>query len=215
MSEITNIETQKKHKNRVNVFLDYEYALSMNYDLMLQHGLKVGKVVQEDELKQLVLENEKSIALQKASMLLGKSLKTEKQMKTYLKDKGYDPHVVNYVVKKLCEYNYLNDENYVNIYLRSVKNKFGKYKIENELSKKGIKKELIEQAMKNFESNEQAIESLANKFLKNKEINRETVAKLNRHLIGKGFGYDEIKNVTQQFLKGEWCWLLELIQLTL
>ena len=212
MNNITKIEAQKKYKDRVNIYIDGEYSLSMNYDLLLKNNLKVGQLVDTNYLNQLVLENEKSLALSRASKLLGKSLKTVKQMRDYLVDKGYGPNVVEYCIKKLCEYNYLNDENYANIYLKSASKKYGKRKIENELKLKGVPKKIIDGCLENFETDENTILSLANKFLKNKEVNNDNITKLIRHLFSKGYAYDDIKPVISNLRSNDnafnWDWFV-------
>ncbi len=195
MGLITKIEAQKKYKDRVNIYINDEYAISMNYDLLLKNNLKVGENVDDQFLNELVLENEKSLALSRSAKLLSKNLKTIKQMKEYLYGLGYGPSVVNYCIEKLSEYNYVNDQNYANIYLRSVKNKYGKFKIENELIKKGVQKNVIEETLQDFKVDESVIEALSKKFLKNKEINNDTISKLIRHLLSKGYSYDDIKGV--------------------
>lgn len=208
MSIITKIEAQKKYKDRVNVYIDGEYRLSMNYDLLLKSGIKVNEEVNEQTLNELVLENEKSLALSRASTLLGKNLKTVKQMKDYLFGKGYGPNVVEYCIKKLSEYNYLNDENYVNIYLKSASKKYGKYKIENELKLKGVPKNIIDSALDDFKVDSEVIFDLSKKFLKNKEINNDNITKLVRHLLSKGYNYDDIKEVTNSLRRNSdaWSW---------
>lgn len=199
MSQITKIEKQSKNKDRVNIFLDGEFCLGCSVELMVKFNLKENKEISEHELEQLVFENEKSLALKKAVELLGKNLKTKSQMKKYLKDKGYLPQIVDYVLEKLCEYNYINDENYAKIYVRSVKNKYGKLKIINELKAKGVKESDINAVMDSFETEEKVVFNLAEKYLKNKEINFETLSKLYRFLISKGFEYDLVLSVVNKF----------------
>ena len=128
MAVITKIEQQAKNKDRVNIFLDGEFKLGCSLDIAILNHLKEGVEVGEQKLEELVFENEKSLALNKAVGLLGKNLKTKKQMRTYLKDKGYSQKIVDYVLEKLAEYNYINDVNYATIYVRSVKHKYGKIK---------------------------------------------------------------------------------------
>ena len=212
MSIITKIEAQKKYKDKVNVYIDYEYSLSMNYDLLLKSGIKVNDEVNEVLLNELVLENEKSLALSRASKLLGKNLKTVKQMKDYLFDKGYGPKVVEYCVSKLSEYNYLNDENYVNIYLKGAVKKYGKYKIENQLKLKGVPKHIIDNALENLEVDNNIIFEISKKFLKNKEVNNNNLNKLVRHLTSKGYSFDDIKPVVNSLRRENdarnWDWFV-------
>lgn len=199
MSIITKIESQTKNKDRVNIYLDGEFALGCSLEIALNNHLKENVEITEDKLKSLVFENEKSVALNKAVTLIGKNLKTKKQLKTYLKGKGYDDQIINYVLEKLIEYNYINDLNYATIYVRSVKHKYGKLKIENELKLKGINESDINLVLQEFESDEESVRGLAEKYLKNKEITQENLSKLYRFLISKGFEFDLVSNVVKSF----------------
>ena len=199
MASITKIEAQAKNKGRVNVYLDGEFALGCSLDIVLNYGLKEGLEITSEKLDELVFENEKSLALSKAVTLLGKNLKTKHQMKKYLVDKGYSEQIVNYVLEKLCEYNYINDENYAKLYVRSIKNKFGKIKIRNELKLKGVSDKNIDLALADFESEEEVIFNLANKWLKDKPASYENLSKLYRFLLSKGFDYEEVSRVVKSF----------------
>ncbi|MBR2468138.1 MAG: RecX family transcriptional regulator [Clostridia bacterium] len=199
MAVITKIEQQVKNKDRVSIYLDGEFKLGCSMDLVVLNHLKEGAQVTEDQLENLVFENEKSMALNKAVTLLGKNLKTKKQMRDYLKGKGYIPQIINYVLDKLCEYNYINDINYATIYVRSVKHKYGKIKIVNELKMKGVSEKDIDFVMQEFETDAEDIMALANKYLKNKEITTEILSKMYRFLLSKGFEYDDVSAVIKSF----------------
>ena len=199
MAIITKIEAQVKNKDRVNIFLDGEFSLGCSLELALTHHLKEGGEISSEQLEQLVFENEKSAALSKAVTLLGKNLKTKSQMRKYLTEKGYSPQIVNYVLEKLAEYNYINDENYAKIYVRSVKNKYGKIKIKTELKLKGVSEKIIDDVLLEFESEEDVILTLATKYLKGKNPTYENLSKLYRFLLSKGFEYDEVSRCVKSF----------------
>lgn len=199
MAIITKIEAQVKNKDRVNIFLDGEFSLGCSLELALTHHLKEGGEISSEQLEQFVFENEKSAALSKAVTLLGKNLKTKSQMRKYLTEKGYSPQIINYVLEKLAEYNYINDENYAKIYVRSVKNKYGKIKIKTELKLKGVSEKIIDEVLLEFESEEDVILTLATKYLKGKEPTYENLSKLYRFLLSKGFEYDEVSRCVKSF----------------
>ena len=51
MSKITKIEVGKRNKERVNIYIDYEYAFSINMELVYKFGLK-----EKQETEQLKLD---------------------------------------------------------------------------------------------------------------------------------------------------------------
>lgn len=116
MSGITNLI--KSGKDKYNIFLDGSFFCTLTAETILKSGLKSGKEVSKEQIEDIQAENEKTIALDKSLRYLA-NLKTEKQVKDYLYSKGYTTKTVNYCISKLNDYNYLNDEEFARIYIRS------------------------------------------------------------------------------------------------
>ncbi|MCX4286198.1 MAG: RecX family transcriptional regulator, partial [Clostridia bacterium] len=117
MPKITDMQIQKKNKTRANVYLDGEFAFGLEMLTVMKLGLKIGQEISERQLAEAVFDSEKSVAFEKAVNYLSRSMKTVKQMREYLTEKGYAPDVVNNVVERLCELKYLNDETYAKLYV--------------------------------------------------------------------------------------------------
>ncbi len=200
--EITDVTSQKKSNDRVNVFVNGNYFGSVFVDICLKYGIKRGAIFSEEKLNQIFLESDKQIALNKTAKYISAKLKTEKEVVDYLTKKEYSKVVIDYVVAKLKEYKYLDDESYVNSYVSTYKNKYGVIKLKNNLMLKGISKDYLEEYFSYFESDFDNLMEVANKYLKNKEKTYENFTKLYRHLASKGYNYDEINSVINK-LKGE------------
>lgn len=192
MVQITKIEPQKNKSDRVNVYVDHEFFCGLQTFVCVKHGIKEGVNIEKEVLTQMLIESDYEQALNKAANLLNKMLKTQKQLVTYLKQKGYDDIIVNKVIEKLTEYGYINDENYVNMYISTYKNKFGVKKLEFELINKGINQIIIKEALKALEYDPEIIINIAKKYLKDKELDLKNMQKLTQHLAYKGFSYDQI-----------------------
>ena len=104
----------------------------------------------------------------------------------------------------IAVYSNINDINYAKIYIRSVKNKYGKVKIIANLRQKGVSDKDIDEVMQEFESDTDSIMALAQKYMKNKEVNQDNISKLYRHLLSKGFDYDEVNSVVRE-IKEKLC----------
>lgn len=200
--EITDVTSQKKSTDRVNVFVNGNYFGSVFVDICLKYGIKKGAIFSEEKLNQIFLESDKQIALNKTAKYISAKLKTEKEVVDYLTKKEYSKVVIDYVISKLKEYKYLDDESYVNSYVATYKNKYGVIKLKNNLMLKGISKDYLEEYFSSFESDLEILMETANKYLKNKEKTYENLTKLYRHLASKGYNYDEINSVINR-LKGE------------
>ena len=101
------------------------------------------------------------------------------------------------------EYHYVDDEAYARMYVNTYLNKYGKRKIMFNLEQKGIKRDIIDNALSEIEGQTEAIASLAQKYMKNKEPTRENIDKLCRHLLSKGFEWADISPVISKIKSGE------------
>ncbi len=199
MKTITQIKVQSSDKNRVNLYLDGKFFCGLEMETAVKYGLKVGTIITEEKLSQIQEESEKLFAYTKSLKLISTRYKTQKEVERYLYDKGYLPSVVYYVVSKLNEYHYIDDERYVQSYIASHKSSCGKLKLKQQLMLKGVLESLIDDALKaeDFKQTDEILK-LAEKYMKNKENTKESYIKLFRYLIGKGFEYDEIKYVLKE-----------------
>ena len=88
MSKITSLSIQKNNKNRVNVFIDEEFYAGVSVESVYKYSLKVGMEIEKEKLAQLISENEKADAINKATAYISKTIKTKRQVKDYLLKKG-------------------------------------------------------------------------------------------------------------------------------
>lgn len=202
MAKITKIEKQKKRDDKYNIFLDNEFYCGLYIDVCVRHGLKEGKEIEKETLDEYVLESEKTIALNKTAKYMQSALKTTKQIRDYLYKKGYEKVTIDYVVEKLKEYNYLDDQAYADAYLKTFKSKYGEYKLKEKLRLKGVGENIIDDSLKQIDNDDEIIYNLAIKYMKKKEPTSENFVKLSRFLSMRGFSYDDIKSVLNKLKKG-------------
>ena len=164
--EITDVTNQKKSTDRVNVYVNGAYFGSVFIDVCLKYGIKKGAIFSENKLNEIFLESDKQIALNKTAKYISAKLKTTKEVEEYLTKKEYSKPVIDFVVSKLKEYKYLDDESYVKSYVNTYKNKYGILKIKNNLLIKGISKEFLEEFFKDYETNLESLEEMAKKIFK-------------------------------------------------
>lgn len=202
MNEITKIELQKHDKNRVNIFIDGQYAFPLSVETTMKYSLKKGMEIDEGKQKELILESDCRVALDKAVSYLSKSLKTKKQIIDYVKNYGYNDIIIEYVVEKLEEYGYINDISYTQRYISTYLGQIGKKKIEYELLKRGIEKEVVQKALTEIETPQEEVEKVLRKKLGDRELTSKDKEKVMRYMIGKGFSYEEIKRAIQKVQNG-------------
>lgn len=196
--QITGIEFQKKHDDRANLYIDGEFYCGVSVELVIKEQLKKGMEIDVEKLNSMVIEDEKKTAFSKAIKYMSGSLKTEKQIKDYLKRKEYDTSIIDYVIDKLNEYKYLDDEQFAKSFVLTYSSKYGKLKLIAALKSKGISDRIIDNVFSEDLELKNNIKSVAEKYLKNKDRNAQTYIKLSRFLYSRGYEFDEINKTINE-----------------
>lgn len=191
MSEITNLV--KKGKDSYLIFVDGSCFCVLNSETIVKAKLHIGQEIDKEELEQIQYENEKLTAFDKSLNYLA-NIKSEKQIRDYLYQKGYTKRVVEETIEKLKSYKYIDDLAYAKLYVKSYKLTKGKRLLAFELKTKGIDDRIIDEVCENIDTEEDAIKTIAEKYMKNKEKNQKNLSKLFNYLSGKGFEFSMISS---------------------
>lgn len=206
MAKITKIEVQKKNKERVNLFLDDEYAFSLSTELVYKEGLKVSLIVDSEKLRDLADKEALIRCKNSAVRIIERNYKTEKEVRSKLVEKGYNDNAIDNAIDFLKRYNFLNDDTYTKMYVKDKLSSQGSNKIKYALMKKGISKEAIEEELQNVDKDDErrVALNLAQKKLstiKKSESDKYKISgKLYRFLISKGYNYDIVKDTVKELM---------------
>lgn len=195
MAIITDITEQVKDKRRCNIYLDSRFCCGLKLETVMSHRLRVGQEITTEQLGEIQRDSEKSDALDKALEYISASMKTEKQIRDYLKRKGYLPESEDYAVEKMKEYGYIDDISYGERYAASLSKSMGKRLIEQKLMQKGVSASAAAQAAGEVEGEEEAAKRTFEKYMRAKEYTKENLRKAYRYLSGRGFSHDTISAV--------------------
>jgi regulatory protein len=206
MATITKIEVQKRNKERVNLFLDGEYAFSLSAELVYKEGLKINNEINSEKLK-IIAESENFIKCKESALrIIEKTYRAEKEVRDKLKLKGYENISIDKSIEFLKEYNFVNDENYTKAFIRDKLKSMGSQKIRYTLLQKGVSKEIIDEELSNLnKENEINIAfNIAKKkldIIKKKETDNYKISgKLYRYLISKGYAIDVTNDVVKKIM---------------
>ena len=203
--QITEIKKIGKG-DRYSIFIDYIFSGTLEAEILVKYKLKTGDEIDEENLKNIKLENGKLATFSRALNYIEKGLHTEKQIVKYLKEKGYEQESIENAVTKLKEYGYINDEYYTESYIRSYKDKKGKIKLKYDLISKGVNPQIIDQKIQELINNKDSLfacKKLLEKYIKNKTFDRKLKAKAFSYLISKGFESDIIINLLNEVALNE------------
>lgn len=200
-NKITNIEVQKRNKNRVNIYIDEEYRFSCDSEIIYKYNLSKGQNIHLKDLEEIINEDNYLKAKAAAFRIIERSYKTEKEMEDKLLLKGFDKDIVERIKKLLKEYDFMNDAKYVQAFIKDNIKSQGNKKLQYNLAKKGVSESLIKQELGkiNKEDMEKYAASLAEKkyrALSKRESDPWKLSnKLISFLLSKGYDYEMSKSI--------------------
>ncbi len=199
---ISALKPQRRSKKRLSVFVDGEYAFSLDRETIAQFRLKTGTRVDPKLLEQIVLEEQFRHCRDDAFRLLSYRARSEKELRERLDKKGYSPEVVEKVIARLRELGIVDDEKLAREYVeaRIAVGHKGKFRVKQELLKKGIDREKIEAALREAPSELEAAKMVVEHYLpRYRKLDPSTrMRRLYGLLARRGFSAETVEQVLEQ-----------------
>jgi regulatory protein len=205
---ITKIAVQKKLKDRYNIYINKgngeEYGFSVSEDTLIQLGLKKGMEVDEFELSEISYRESIQKAYSQAIFYLSIRMRSEQEIRQHLKEKDMESHVIQEVIHKLSGQGYLNDLEFALAYVRTQINttKKGPIVIKNELQEKGVKGEILEEALAQYSLELQLQHAIELLEKANKKPNKQSLIqykmKVEQQLTVKGYQRSIIQKALEE-----------------
>lgn len=207
---ITKIEEQKRNKDRVNIYIDHEFAFAISLELVYKYKLKVNTDIDSTLLKEIALKDSLIKCKNHAIKIIERTFKTEKELSKKLKERGYEDSVIKETIDFLKEYNYINDSNYAKAYVKDKSKTSGNKKILYSLKQKGVSDDVINSALDCIDENEQLDSALLiaekkyNNLRKRETDEYKLSQKMYRFLLSRGYSYDIAKTVLNKISKTDY-----------
>ena len=194
---VTDIKQQKKDKSRYSVYIDGEYAFSLIMEDILYFGLKIGEDI-SDSVYDYITETTLYIKAQDSALkYLGYRMRTEKEIEDRLISEDYGEEVCQKVMDFLKKYNYVNDREYCEKYIRETMKlrPKGSYLIKTELKNRGVAEEVVEEAVRRAGIDELSVaeELLEKKYEGFADMDNKELSRVYGYLQRRGFSYGVIK----------------------
>ena len=188
-----------KNENRFLVTLENSsfYVLE---NTLTKFNLFKGKEICSEDIENIKTEDKRYYAKDLAVKFLS-NMKTEKEVRDHLKRNNVDEDIIDDTIFYLTKEKFIDDYEYALLFSRDKLNinKYGKYKIKISLQQKGVDNNIIENALLEL-PDDTLYENLKNAALKKHNSlgnDKKSYEKLVRHLLYKGYNYDQIKDVLQ------------------
>ncbi|MCA9348038.1 RecX family transcriptional regulator [Candidatus Saccharibacteria bacterium] len=195
---ITTIKQQVKNPNRASIFIDGKYTLSLSIDELVANRLKIGQVVDEPLLASLKKQSADGKTRSRSMDWVLNRPRSVREFRQYLLRKRVDKELADKLEREFLDKGHLNDERFAT-WLVDVRQRSGKSQrlITAELSSKGVSREIISGI--DFDQSDEVFKIrtlVAKKLHASKYANDES--KLIKYLLGKGFGYSDIRQIIDE-----------------
>ena len=211
---ITKIESQKKNPHRKSIHADGQFVLGLSEETLLRSGLRTGDQITDEKLKALIQEEETSGAKRLALRFLAHRPRTIKEVQNRLRENEFSDSDIKQTIENLERAGLLNDAEFARMYVRDALSTkpTGKNLLKRKLLLLGIEKatidEVLTDAFADVDDKASALEA-GRKFLKKSTATRKASAqtqlrnRLASFLGRRGFGWDTIRPVLKELIKGQ------------
>ena len=190
---ITELKFQKRNNERVNIYLDGEYAFGL--DAVEAARLRKGQVLSDAEIVALQAQDERNRAFDRAVRFLSYRPRSRTEVERYLRGKAIEEDVVSDVIARLERAGYIDDEAFARFWLEN-RERFkprGQRAVRYELRQKGVGDETITQVLSEMDDEAaawRAIEGRLSRWanLPGDEFRQKVIGYLSR----RGFDYNTI-----------------------
>jgi regulatory protein len=199
MKKITAIETQKKNPNRVNIFLDDQFAFGLSR--IVAAWLQPQQMLTDEKIAALLNEDAREVAMQKALHFLSYRARSNKEIFENLNKHEIPEDVIWYTIQRLQENNLLNDQEFAKTWVEN-RNTFrprSRRVLAMELHRKGLDDEVVQEVLKtNLNENDLSMEAARMYVRKVQGLEwPQFRQKLGGFLGRRGFSYDVCASVTR------------------
>ncbi|UOQ48830.1 recombination regulator RecX [Gracilibacillus caseinilyticus] len=208
LPEIAKITTQKKAKDRYNIFLkEHEneyYGFSVNEDLLITFHLHKGQMLTPDMIAQIQEKDSSYKAYTLSVRYLSYRMRSEQEIVDYLIRKEVDEQYIDEVTARLKREGLIDDLVFAEALVRTrmETSTKGPLLVKKELADKGVNADFTAQALLLFSFDKQfkKVEKLIHKKLSasSKKSYQQQLDSAKQTAIQKGFGFDVISEVIGQ-----------------
>lgn len=197
---ITAITSQRRDENRVNVFIDGEFSFGLHIDIQLEHYLKKGDVLDEEQIGLLLRQDEVKKAIATSLNLLSHRPHAAGELATKLRERDYSPEAIDASVARMRELHLIDDRQFAERWVesRQLHRPRSARMLRQELRQKGVDRDIIETSIEDAGLDEFS-DALALAAKKAASLRDLEPAVRERRLTGflarRGYGYDIIRKV--------------------
>lgn len=201
---ITALKVQKRDSNRINVFIDDEFAFGL-YRITAA-WLRIGQELSDEKIASLLSIDANEGAFHQALRLLEYRPRSEEEVRKNLHKHGVDETVIEGVLERLRRGGLVDDQQFAKAWIqnRSEFRPRSRRALAFEMRRRGVSNEAIDEALSEMEVDEDELAYQAGRKYARKLVNLDWQVfrqKLGGHLSRRGFNYAVIQPAVQRIWK--------------
>lgn len=183
---------------RVTVCFEDGKEIKSTLAVITDMRLFSGKDLDEEEQKELENSSLRSIARDRCIEMLSRRRMSRKELIDKLLRKGESEDIAEFCADWLEEKGFLDDESYAAAVARHYANKgYGAGRVRSELHRRGVERELWDEAVDNMPPVDDKLDKLVAQKLKDPE-DKDQLRKLSASLYRRGYSWEEIRSALRR-----------------
>ncbi|MBZ0286433.1 MAG: RecX family transcriptional regulator, partial [Anaerolineae bacterium] len=202
MSTITALEVQKRNKERVNVYLDGEYAFSL--EAIKAAALHKGQQLSDSEVEALRGDDEVARAVETAARFLAYRPRSVAEVRRNLIEKGMPDPVIDAALERLNAQGYLDDRAFAIFWVENRRQfkPLSPRALRYELRQKGVPNTIINDVLDGLDARDTAYRAAESQVRRLRGSSKDDFRhKLDQFLQRRGFSHEAARDVIEQLIE--------------
>lgn len=197
---IQELKPSKRIEGRWLAVLEDGSILRLGESEVIDFALYTGKELTDREAEALLDSARRSGLKEKALDLLTRKPQSRKELERKLKEWGAGEAESAALCDRMEELGYLNDASYAAQVVRYYSAKgFGEKKLRDELYRRGIPREMWDDALEQAQDPAEAIDAFVAKKLAGKDLDRKQLQKVSAALARRGYSWSDINDALRRY----------------
>jgi len=201
VKKVTALRLGRGRGKRVNIYLDDRFAFSLEAEVAVREGLKVGQELATDQIEALARLDSVQRCLNVATRYLSYRPRSESELRERLCQRGFDGDSVEVVLGRLREQGLVNDVDFAQFWQdnRQSFSPRSRWLTRLELRRKGVAEEIIDQVVSAASDDDSAYRAALGRARRLPVSDYQGFRRrLGGYLKRRGFSYGVINNTVEQ-----------------
>ena len=197
---IEELKPSKRVQGRWLAVLEDGSILRVGEGEVIDFALYAGKELSDGEAQRLLDAARRTGLKEKTVELLSRKPQSRRELERKLEEWGAGEEEMASICIRMEELGFLNDAAYAAQVVRHYSAKgCGEHKLRDELYRRGVPRELWEDALSQAEDPADAIDAFVQKKLAGREPDRKELKKVSDALMRRGYGWEDISAALRRF----------------